>query len=143
VLEAVESLHPAIELPDSRFDDFTSVGAAQLIADDACAHEFVLGPATKADWRKLDLARHKVKAKVAGKASGSTLELEGSGAAALGDPRVALTWLVNELSGLGITLKAGQFVTTGTCVKPLPVAPGDTVTADMGKLGKATLKLTA
>jgi 2-keto-4-pentenoate hydratase len=31
VLRSVAALHPAIEVPDSRYDDFTSVGAAQLI----------------------------------------------------------------------------------------------------------------
>ena len=56
VLAAVATLHPAIELPDSRFADFTRAGIAQLAADNACAHEFVLGPATGADWRAIDLA---------------------------------------------------------------------------------------
>jgi 2-keto-4-pentenoate hydratase len=45
VLDAVDTLHPAIEIPDSRFQDFVSAGAAQIIADNACAHLFVLGPA--------------------------------------------------------------------------------------------------
>src|SRR5664279_3011037 len=44
VLDAVGTLHPAIEIPDSRFADFASAGAAQIIADNACAHQFVLGP---------------------------------------------------------------------------------------------------
>ena len=44
VLDAVDTLHPAIEIPDSRFADFVSAGAAQIIADNACAHLFVLGP---------------------------------------------------------------------------------------------------
>ena len=60
---------------------------------------------------------------------------EGRGANALGDPRLALTWLANELSGLGITLAAGQVVTTGTCVVPMPVGPGVEVVADLGILG--------
>ena len=136
VIEAVDTLHPAIELPDSRFADFTAAGAAQLIADNACAHEFLLGPATTAPWRDLDLARHAVRGVVAGK-----LERDGSGAEVLGDPRIALAWLANELSGLGITLAAGQVVTTGTCLKPLPVAPGDQVLADFGPLGQATLRV--
>ena len=54
VLDAVDTLHPAIEIPDSRFSDFVSAGAAQIIADNACAHLFVLGPATSADWRSRD-----------------------------------------------------------------------------------------
>ena len=44
VLDAVDTLHPAIEIPDSRFANFVGAGAAQLIADNACAHLFVLGP---------------------------------------------------------------------------------------------------
>ena len=59
----------------------------------------------------------------------------------LDDPRIALTWLANELSGLGITLRVGQIVSTGTCTKPLEVEPGDAVTADLGPLGQLTLRL--
>ena len=81
VLRAVASLHPAIEIPDSRYSVFTKVGAAQLIADNACAHEFVLGPATTADWRKLDLAQHRVIGRV-----GTRIEREGKGANVLDDP---------------------------------------------------------
>ena len=44
-LDAVGSLHLSIEVPDSRYQDFTKVGAAQLIADTACASWLVLGPA--------------------------------------------------------------------------------------------------
>ncbi len=56
VLASVATLHPAIEIPDSRYVDFTAVGAAQLIADNACAHQFVLGPAASGSWRSMDLA---------------------------------------------------------------------------------------
>jgi 2-keto-4-pentenoate hydratase len=132
VLAAVAALHIGIEVPDSRFEDFASVGGPALIADNACADRFVLGPEMPAAWRSMDLAAHAVRGLVAGKAP-----VEGRGANVLGDPRVALTWLANELSGLGITLKAGQVVTTGTCVKPLAIGEGDQVTMDFGALGSA------
>ena len=45
----------------------------------------------------------------------------GHGKNVLGDPRVALAWLANELRALGITLRAGEVVTTGTCHPPLPM----------------------
>ena len=135
VLAAVATLHPAIEVPDSRFDDFTSVGAPSLIADNACAHQFVLGPATTADWRALDLIEHKAVG------TAGDLTREGKGANVLGDPRVALAWLANELSSLGITLKAGQVVTTGTCLVPLPIQPGDQITVDFGVLGGLTARM--
>jgi 2-keto-4-pentenoate hydratase len=143
VLDAVGALHPAIEIPDSRYDDFTLVGAAQLIADNACAHLFVLGPEAPASWRDLDLVEHVVFGTVERPSTPGpdALTREGRGANVLGDPRVALTWLVNELSGLGLTLKAGEVVTTGTCLTPLPIAPGDTVTADFGALGRVSVRI--
>jgi 2-keto-4-pentenoate hydratase len=136
VLSAVATLHPAIELPDSRFAHFETAGLAQLVADNACAHYFVLGPAAAADWRALDLAAHPGKA-----FRGGALAEEGMGANVLGDPRIALTWLANELSRHGMTLKAGQVVTTGTCVKPLVIAVGDDIEGDLGMLGRVSVRI--
>ena len=130
VLGAVDTLHPAIEIPDSRYDDCTLVGAAQLIADNACAHYFVLGPATTADWRRMDLVEHPVIATVS-----DGEPRVGKGGHVLGDPRIALTWLANELSGLGLALRAGEVVTTGTCIVPPAIAPGDRIRVDFGALG--------
>lgn len=135
VLEAVAGLHLAIEVPDSRFADFAAVGAAQLIADNACAHQFVLGPEAPSSWRDLDLAAHRVTGRVAGR-----YDREGIGANVLGDPRLALAWLTNELSRHGLTLRAGQVVTTGTCLEPLEISPGDAVTGDYGALGTVSLR---
>ena len=136
VLAAVATLHPAIEIPDSRYDDCTRVGAPQLIADNACAHFFVLGPATAADWRGMDLTEHPVTATIAKRDTRT-----GKGGHVLGDPRAALVWLVNELSGLGVTLRAGEVVTTGTCIVPPPIAPGDSVRADFGRLGTVAVRM--
>ena len=68
-------------------------------------------------------------------------DLRVAAAAAVSDPRLALTWLVNELSELGVTLKAGEIVTTGTCIVPLPIAPGDLVRADFGLLGEVSVHI--
>lgn len=137
VLATVASLHPAIEIPDSRYHDFAKVGAPQLIADCACAGYFVLGPATVADWRQMDLVEHRAVVRVNG-----NLAREGTGANVLGDPRIALTWIANELSSTGDTLRAGQVVTTGTCVIPVKVAHGDRVVADFGVIGRVEARLT-
>jgi len=130
VVAAVASLHPAIEVPDSRYEDFVHVDVAQLIADMACACWFLLGPPTKADWRGQDLVTHAVTAHL-----NDSLVGEGAGANVLGDPRVALTWIANELCNYGDGLVAGDVVTTGTCVKPVPVVPGDRVRVDFGEFG--------
>ena len=134
VLDAVDTLHPAIEIPDSRFADFVSAGAAQIIADNACAHLFVLGAPTTSNWRALDLVEQKPVITLRGK------QYTGHGKNVLGDPRIALTWLANELRELGVTLRAGEVVTTGTCHPPLPIQSGDVFEADFGVLGKVSVK---
>jgi 2-keto-4-pentenoate hydratase len=133
VLDAVDTLHPAIEIPDSRFADFVSAGAAQIIADNACAHLFVLGPPAPSDWRALDLVEEKPVITMRGR------QFIGHGKNVLGDPRIALTWLANELRQLGITLKADRVVTTGTCHPPLPIQSGDRIECDFGSLGKVSV----
>lgn len=130
-MDAMSALHLSIEIPDSRYQDFTKVGAPSLIADTACACWLVLGPALTDGWRDLDLSRHAV----AGSRNGTKV-VEGTGAAVLGDPRLAMTWFVNEAARHCGGVKAGQFVTTGTCIVPMAIAPGDRVEADYGVLGK-------
>lgn len=138
VMAAVATLHPSIEIPDSRFEDFCAVGAAQLIADNACAHLLVTGEAFPDRWRNMDLAGFEPVGHRLGPRPGSWT---GKGANVLGDPRLALVWLVNELSSLGVTLKAGQTVTTGTCLTPIPIEPGDRIVGIYGDLGEIDVKI--
>lgn len=135
VMAAVASLHPAFELPDSRFADFARAGEAQLIADDACCGRFAFGPAAPPAWRTADLAAHRVHASVRGADGGVRYARDGEGRALLGDPRTALTWLANALSALGLGLRAGDWASCGTCMVPLAVLPGDRVAADYGAFG--------
>jgi len=138
VLDAVETMHPAIEIPDSRYEVFTQVGAAQLIADNACAHYFMLGEATSEDWRGADLAAQQVTGFV-----GDGPAQPGIGSNVLGDPRVALAWLANELTSNDMTLRAGEVVTTGTCVAPMTIAPGQTIRGEFGLFGAVSLTMGA
>lgn len=130
VLVAVGSLQPTIEIPDSRYDDFLVAGTAQLIADNACAWWLVVGSDAPDGWRELDLATHRVTAELNGQRAA-----EGVGANVLDDPRAALTWLVNELRVFGEGVRAGDLVTTGTCIAPVAITPGDRFSADFGVLG--------
>jgi 2-keto-4-pentenoate hydratase len=143
VLAAVATLHPAFELPDSRYADFTRAGKAQLIADDACAGRFLFGPAAPPAWRSMDLAAHPVHATVTGADGSVRTTRDGEGRALLGDPRTALTWLANELSALGIGLKAGDWASCGTCMVPLQVQAGDGVVAAYGGLGRIEVGVAA
>lgn len=138
VTDLVSSLHLSLELPDSRFADFTAVGGPTLVADNACARDLVLGPAVGADWRGLDLTAHAVHCTV-----GDRYTRDGIGSNVLGDPRVALAWCVNEVSAQGFDIHPGEIVTTGTCAVPLEIEPGDVVTADYGMLGSISVNIAA
>ncbi len=136
VMDAVAALHPAIEIPDSRFRDFTVVGAAQLIADNGCTEYCVLGPEAPAAWRDADLPAHPVAVAIDG-AEAAT----GTGANALGDPRIALAWLANDRVRHGVPLAAGDVVITGTCIVPAPIRHAKHVRADFGALGTVEVAL--
>ena len=135
-LARVATLHPAIELPDSRLRRYESVGAPQLIADNACAHFFVLGKASPDEWRKLDLAEQAPWGCIDGQRF-----RQGSGRHVLGDPRLALVWFLNETSRLRLKVRAGEIVSTGTCLQPIPIRHGVTVSGDFGALGTVAVHI--
>jgi 2-keto-4-pentenoate hydratase len=140
IVEAVQSLRLGVELPSTRYVDPTKVGENQLIADNSCSGDFLLGPVVSADWRALDLSAVSVDVDVDGPSG--VRHAVGRGANVLGHPINALMWLINELSGLGITLERGQFVTTQTCCTPVPVSPGDALTASFAQLGSVACSFT-
>ena len=134
VLEAIDKLHLAIELPNSRFEHFEKVGENKLIVDNACAHHFIIGNEVEFNWKETDLAKQKVTIST----SRSTKNF-GSGANVLRHPITALTWLINELSQNEIPLDNKAVVTTGSCTTPIPIRQGDIVVADFGKLGSVSV----
>lgn len=136
VMAAVQAMQLAIEVPNSRLTDFAAAGEAQLIADFACACFVVIGEDVAADWRNIDLSQHGVTVR-----RGEEVVATGSGANVLGDPRLALTWLANELITQGQFLASGDVVITGTSVVPVPVWPGDVMTADFGDFGAVWARL--
>lgn len=137
VMAAVASLHPAIEIVDSRFADWLAVGAASLVADNAVNGALVLGPAVAA-WDADNLADHPVRMTVDGVTVG-----EGVGGLALGHPLDALVWLANRLARRGVGLAAGQVVTTGTCTGIHFVDAGAEAVADFANFGAVRLRFTA
>jgi len=134
VRQAVASVHPAIEVPDSRYADWLSMTAADLIADNAIAGLLCLGPAAPGGLAR-DLAAQPVTVGVNG-----ARVAEGAGRNVLGDPWNVLVWLANHLSARGVTLEAGQIVTTGSATDIVRCRPGDTVTADFGPLGRVEVR---
>ncbi len=137
VAAAVASVHPAIEVPDSRYADWLSMKAEDLIADNAIGCLLCLG-APAADGLAHDLAGQAVVVRVNGE-----VVSEGSGSNVLGDPWNVLVWLANHLSARGEALEAGHVVTTGSAAAVVQCEPGDTVTADFGPIGTAAVHFEA
>jgi 2-oxo-3-hexenedioate decarboxylase/2-keto-4-pentenoate hydratase len=111
------------------------VGTPSLIADNACHAAWICGPLVK-DWRGLDLAAQKVRLIINGEVKG-----EGTGAAVLGHPLNALTWLANALNARGLGLRAGDCITTGVTTDIYLAGPGDRVVADFGSVGIVELAI--
>jgi 2-keto-4-pentenoate hydratase len=135
VLEAVGSLHLAFEIVESRFENWRSPLVLESIADNASHGALVLSAAIP-NWRAFDLPAVAVRLH----ANGTTIA-EGEGRRVLGDPLEPLIWLADFLSRRGLGLKAGEVVTTGTCVGAPIVPLNSRVLADFDELGRIELQL--
>ncbi len=130
VLEAIESLTPAIEIISPRFKRLSVDHTPQFVADFAGNGGAVLGTPCK-DWRALDLASRPVAILIDG-----VKRQEGTGALTLGNPLNVLEWLVAAMGARGQAIRKGQFVMTGTMTGLHAPEPGETAVADFGDLGR-------
>lgn len=136
VAAAIATVHPVFELANKRLPGTAKDDARWLIADGALNQAFVYG-AGVAFNPDMDLAAETVRVSVDG-----SFVTEGVGANALGNPLNVIEWLANHLSARGITLKAGDWVSTGLICDVVFPDPGATVQAEFSSLGKVTLHLT-
>lgn len=137
VTDAVESLHPGLELAECRFvHDANFPPLPAILADGAGSGTIIYGPPI-ADWRNRDIAGQEVTLSSQGK-----IRRKGTAAAALDHPMVPLAWLANELSRTGVGMKAGQMISTGTLTGMLAPKPGETFIADFGPFGSVSLAFT-
>ena len=133
VLSATDYVLPCFEIVDSRIRDW-KIRIEDTVADNASSGVFVLGD-TAVDPRSLDL-----------RTVGMTLEKNGeiaatgAGAAALGNPLTAVAWLANTLGELGMSLKAGEVILSGSLAAMLPVQAGDSLRMSLGGIGSATVR---
>ncbi len=136
VRPALAAAFGAIEVVDSRYEDWTTAGAPQLIADHVCMGFWVYGEESP-DMDSLDLADHEVQVRRNGVAAES-----GNSANVLGNPLNSAAWLANHLCARGTSLQAGQLITTGTMIAVNGAEKGDVVEADFGTLGTVRVAFT-
>jgi 2-oxo-hept-3-ene-1,7-dioate hydratase len=135
VLAATDYVTPAIEIIDSRieqFDRHTKVmrKVFDTISDNA-ANAGILVGAEKVNPITTNLPWCGAILKLNG-----VVEETGLAAGVQGHPAVGIAWLANKLAPWGEHLKAGQIVLAGSFTKPVPAKVGDVFDADYGPLGR-------
>jgi 2-oxopent-4-enoate/cis-2-oxohex-4-enoate hydratase len=133
VLRATECVMPCFEIVDSRIKDW-KIKIQDTIADNASCGVFVLGDHA-VDQRKVDLSTCGMVLEKNGEIVGT-----GAGAAALGGPVNAVAWLANTLGRLGIPLKAGEVILSGSLAAMFPVKAGDNLRVSIGGIGGCSVR---
>jgi 2-keto-4-pentenoate hydratase len=129
------TIHPVIEVVDSRYADFQSLGRPSILADNYSNGGLVWGPAV-ADWEKLDLSRTEMRITEDGK------PFADSSMGAARDPVAALVDLANLMQARG-GAKVGSFVTTGSWTGMVFTRHGAKIAADFGPLGRVEITFPA
>ena len=121
----------AIEIVDSRIADW-KISFADTVADNGSSALFVLGRERR-PLAGLDLWTCGMVLEV----NGAVVSL-GAGAACLGHPLNAATWLARTLAARGEPLRKGDVVLTGALGPMVAIQPGDSVRATIGGLGQVS-----
>ncbi len=133
VLAATDFVLPALEVIDSRYENF-KFDFPSVVADNSSSARFVLGGRSRAvgdiDLRTLGVVLEK---------NGLPFSF-GAGAAVLGHPASAVALVVNLLAKRGEGLPAGTLVLTGGITEAVAVKPGDHVELRTQSLGSVSVR---
>ncbi len=133
VLRATECVMPCFEIVDSRIRDW-KIKIQDTVADNASCGVLTLGGVRRSP-RHVDLAL-----------AGMVLEKNGEvistscGVSVQGSPVNAVAWLANTLGRLGIALKAGEIILSGSQSPLVPVQAGDSLHCSVGGLGSTSVR---
>ena len=139
VLAATEYVVPAIEIIDSRIEQFDRHTRAMrkvfdTISDNAANAGIVTGgrpvrpDAVDLRWVSALLYKNAV------------IEESGVAAAVLNHPATGIAWLANKLAPWGECLEAGELVLAGSFTRPVAAVAGDCFHADYGPLGSIAFR---
>ena len=124
---AIEAVAPAVEIIDSRYENFRfSLG--DVVADNSSSAAFFLGALARPDT---DIANLGIVLSI----DGRPREI-GSSAAILGHPLRALVAAARMTARSGLALEPGDIVLAGAATAAVPLAVGMQVEAEMQNLGR-------
>jgi 2-keto-4-pentenoate hydratase len=129
VAAAVATVHPAIEIVDSRFMDIRAVEALSLLADSHSNGALVVGDGVFLR-HAFDSATQQVSLDIDG-----VRVVESRGSNPAGDVLRLLAWLADHAAARSGGLRRGDIVTTGSWTGMRFVAPGVRVEAAFGDIG--------
>ncbi len=133
VLAATEFVLPAVEVLDSRYENFR-FDLVSVVADNTSAAGFVTGGRPRrvgeVDLPTIGLVVEK---------NGKVVEL-GAGAAVLGHPAESVAMLANSLARRGDYIPAGTFIMTGGITAAIGVARGDSFNVRLQDLGALSMR---
>jgi 2-keto-4-pentenoate hydratase len=125
---AVATMHPTIEVVDSRYQDFRSLDRLLVLADNFSNGALVYGAAATG-WESLDLAHVPIEVTADGRPFAECTGLRA------GDPIDLAVAAVNHANGRG-GVPGGTLITTGTHTGLIFTDPGTRIVADFGRLGR-------
>ncbi|MBL0421345.1 2-oxo-hepta-3-ene-1,7-dioic acid hydratase [Ramlibacter sp. AW1] len=135
VLDATEYVQPAIEIIDSRIEQFDrhtrAMRRVQDTISDNAANAGVIPAGRKAAPRELDLPWCGAILRCNG-----VVEETGLAAGVQGHPAIGVAWLAGKLAPWGECLEAGELVLAGSFTRPVAARAGDRFEADYGTLGR-------
>lgn len=133
VIAATEGVMACFEIVDSRIRNW-KIKIQDTVADNASCGVFVLGDRVvsplEVDLNTCGMVLEK----------NGEIVATGAGAAALGAPANAVAWLANTLGQLGIPLKAGEVVLSGSLAIMVPVKAGDNLRVTIGGIGGCSVR---
>jgi len=133
IIAAIATVHPVIEVVDSRFADMQAADSLSQLADSLSHGALVVGPGI-ALQAAFDVARQGVELRF-----GDVTQFWGTNSNAAGNPFRLLAWLANHVVERRGGLRHGDVVTTGSW-SGLPFAePGTRVAARFAGIGEASV----
>jgi 2-oxo-3-hexenedioate decarboxylase len=133
VLAATDFVVPAVEIIDSRYENFR-FDLVSVVADNASSSRFVTG-ACMAPPAELDMATLGVVLE----RNGEVVEV-GAGAAVLNHPVNSVALLANLLAQRGESIPAGSLILTGGITAAVAVEAGDSVCVRFQGLGSVSMR---
>ena len=133
VIAATDFVMPCFEIVDSRINDW-QIKIEDTVADNASCGVVVLGNQSVSPL-DVDLETCGIVVSLNGEIIST-----GAGAAAMGSPVNAVSWLANTLGNYDIGLNAGDIILSGSLVPLQTVTAGDSMHLEIGGIGQASVR---